>query len=237
MPYLLLTVIVVAGQLIWKDDLSVITINPSFPAVSTKFGWQTAAGPGRSISLLGHAGALLFYVSLLSFLWFRWRGTYSDKDRYHAGLIFRKTVKGSVKSTVGIVSLVAMAVTMQHAGMTQLLALAISQGTGIIFPFLSPFIGTLGAFMTGSNTNSNVVFGSLQLETALTIGISASLILATQTAGGAIGSLFAPAKVIVGCSTVPGAKDSQVLKRATIYGLAIVAVLAVVAFFVDLLAG
>jgi lactate permease len=228
-PYLLLTLIVVAGQLLWKESLSIITLDPFFPEVATSFGWRTPAGPGRAISLFGHAGALLFYTSLLSYIWFRWQGTFRSNRTYKATVILRKTIKGSTKSTIGIITLVAMAVTMQHAGMTQLLAQGLSIAMGPTFPFLSPFIGALGAFMTGSNTNSNVVFGSLQLDTAVALGTSVALILATQTAGGAIGSLFAPAKVIVGCSTVEGAKDSQVLKRATIYGLAIIAVLGLVA--------
>lgn len=224
-PYLLLTIIVVAGQLFWEESLSFITLDPFFPEVITSFGWHTPAGPGRAISLFGHAGALLLYTSILSYIWFRWRGTFRGDINYDFGIIIRKTVKGSTKSTIGIVTLVAMAVTMLHAGMTHLLAQGLSIGTGPIFPFLSPFIGALGAFMTGSNTNSNVVFGSLQRETAIALGTSVTLILATQTAGGAIGSLFAPAKVIVGSSTVDGAEDGQVLKRATIYGLAIIVVL------------
>src|SRR5690606_28975581 len=99
------------------------------------------------------------------------------------------------------------------------------------FPFLSSFIGALGAFMTGSNTNSNVVFGSLQQETAAVLNLSIPIILASQTAGGAIGSIFAPAKVIVGCSTVPGAADGEVLKRVTLYGLGITALVGVVVWF------
>ena len=234
-PYLLLTLIVVAGQLFWKESISTITLDPFFPEVTTSFGWRTPAGSGRAISLFGHAGALLLYTSLLSYLWFRWQGTFREDSNYNAVVILRKTVQGSIKSTIGIVTLVAMAVTMQHAGMTQLLAQALSIGTGPIFPFLSPFIGALGAFMTGSNTNSNVVFGSLQLDTAVALGVSVALILATQTAGGAIGSLFAPAKVIVGSSTVAGAQDSQVLKRATLYGLAMITVLGMVALVLFLL--
>ena len=62
--------------------------------------------------------------------------------------------------------------------MTRLLAEALSAGTGPVFPFLSPFIGVVGAFMTGSNTNSNVVFGQLQLDTALALGLAAALVLA-----------------------------------------------------------
>ena len=204
-PYLLLTVIIIVGQLILEESLSVIILDPIFPEVVTSFGWQTEAGPGRAISLFGHAGALLLYTSILSFIWFRSRGTFVENKNYRFSKIAGKTARGSVNSTIGIVTLVAMAVTMQHSGMTQLLAQALSLGTGPIFPLLSPFIGALGAFMTGSNTNSNVVFGQLQLETAVTLGLSVALILASQTTGGAIGSLFAPAKVIVGSSTVEGA--------------------------------
>lgn len=224
-PYLLLTVIVITGQLLIKDTLGFVLINPTFPAVKTSLGFGTAAGPGRSVSLFGHAGALLLYTSVLSYWWFLWQGPFTAKAEYKFSKIARKTVRGSAKSTVGIVTLVAMAVIMQHAGMTQMLAQGISAGTGPAFPFISPFIGALGAFMTGSNTNSNVVFAQLQLETAITLGFSLAFILAAQTAGGAIGSLFAPAKVIVGCSTVEGATDSTVLKRATIYGLLIILVL------------
>lgn len=227
-PYLILTVVVIFGQLVFEEPLSFLTLDPTFPAVSTSFGWRTPAGPGRSISVFGHAGALLLYASLLSYGWFRWQGPMLAGTTYGARKIASKTVRGSVKSTIGIICLVAMAVTMQHAGMTQMLAEVLASGTGGVFPFLSPFIGALGAFMTGSNTNSNVVFGLLQMQTAVSLGLSVSLILAAQTAGGAIGSLFAPAKVIVGCSTVEGAEDGRVLRSATAYGLVIITLLGLI---------
>ena len=150
---------------------------------------------------------------------------------YSGKTITRKTLKGSIKPTIGIVTLVAMALTMQHAGMTQLLAETLSK-TAVLFPFLAPFIGALGAFMTGSNTNSNVVFGGLQAETAVALGLSLTWILAAQTAGGAIGSAFAPAKVIVGSSTVEGAEDGKVLKLTAVYGLAIIAVIGLIVWLI-----
>ena len=235
LPYAILTIIIILGQLVFKEPLSILNINPIFPEVETSFGWFTPAGPGRAISILGHAGALLLYASIISFFWFKWSGSFQTDHEYSGLTILRKTVRGSIKSTIGIVTLVAMAVTMQHAAMTQILAEALSAGTGPVFPFLSPFIGAFGAFMTGSNTNSNVVFGQLQQETAMALGVSITIILAAQTAGGAIGSLFAPAKVIVGCSTVKGAQDSQVLKKATIYGLLIITFIGVVTWAAILL--
>jgi lactate permease len=244
-PYALLIVVIVLGRMVFKEALDIVDINFDFPAVATRFGWETAAGPGRSVSLFGHAGALLLYTSLLIFAWFRWGNglrlipqSKTDKAKaYNGRIVWQKTRQGWVKPTIGIYSLVAMALTMQHAGMTQMLAEALSANTGAIFPLLSPFIGALGAFMTGSNTNSNVVFGQLQQGTAVALNLSVPLILAAQTTGGAIGSLFAPAKVIVGCSTVEGADDGEVLKQATFYGLAIVLIVGLITLAVILIGG
>ena len=110
--------------------------------------------------------------------------------------------------------------------MTYLLADGIARVAGRAFPFVSPFIGALGAFMTGSNTNSNAVFANLQEGVAVLLGVSPFIILAAQTAGGAIGSAFAPAKIIVGCSTVE-AEEGPALKAVMRYGLTIVAGVAV----------
>ncbi|MDX1662327.1 MAG: L-lactate permease [Candidatus Promineifilaceae bacterium] len=234
-PYAILVVVILLGQLVLARPLDWLELNLDFPVVETALGWRTPAGPGRSISIFGHAGALLLYASALSFLWFRHTGVLlpdagalHSASQYSGRAILGKTVRRSVKSTVGILALVAMAVTMQHAGMTQVLALALSANTGPLFPFLSPFIGALGAFVTGSNTNSNVVFGDLQQQTALALDLAVPLMLAAQTAGGAIGSVFAPAKVLVGASTVEGADDGEVLRLATLYGAAILLVLGVV---------
>ena len=231
-PYALLVAVIVLGQLVFSRPLDAVQLNLNFPAVSTTYGWRTPAGPGRSISLFGHAGALLLYASVLSFLWFRWRGIMHDGGEYDGRKIVRTTVRRSVKSTISIVSLVAMAVTMEHAGMTQLLALTLSQNTGRLFPFLSPFIGALGAFVTGSNTNSNVVFAGLQQQTAEALAVAVAVILAGQTAGGAIGSVFAPAKVIVGASTVQGSDEGRILKLATAYGMGILLVLGLIVWLV-----
>ncbi|MGD9080530.1 MAG: L-lactate permease [Desulfobacterales bacterium] len=71
-------------------------------------------------------------------------------------------------------------------------------------------------------TNSNVVFGVLQQETAHLAGLSVALMLAAQTTGGALGSVIAPAKILGGCSTVGLAgKEGPVLKTTLRYGLEI----------------
>ena len=87
-----------------------------------------------------------------------------------------------------------------------------------IYPLVSPFIGALGAFITGSNTNSNGLFGNLQMQTAEFLNLSTALILAAQTTGGALGSVMAPAKVILGCSTAGlSGKEGKVIGKLTLY--------------------
>ena len=225
-PYGLLVVIVVLGQTLLADLLDFAVIRASFPEVSTSLGWVTPAGSGRSINLFGHGGALLIYTIIITFLIYQVQGRYPEGAGRR---VVSKTVRGAVKSSIGILAMVGMAVMMENAGMTRLLAEGISKGVGGAFPVAAPLIGALGAFMTGSNTNSNVVFAAMQQQTANILGYNPLIILAAQTVGGAIGALFAPAKVIVGCSTVNlGGQEGEVLRDAILYGLAI---LAVICFF------
>ncbi len=236
-PYVLLVGIVLVAQLVppVRDFLGQVVIRVEFPALITGRGWVTPAGEGRSIDVFGHAGALLVYASLLTYGLFRWRGRYvpGAGRRIAWGVI-----RSASRSSLGIAAMVGMAATMEHAGMTYLLAEGVARAAGPTFPLVSPFIGALGAFMTGSNTNSNVVFGELQQQVAAFVGVSPLVILAAQTAGGAIGSLFAPAKIIVGCSTVElGGEEGPVLRAAMRYGLLIVAGLALATGLVIALGG
>jgi len=150
-----------------------------------------------------------------------------------AGRILAGTVQSVLASTVSIFSMVTMAVIMEHAGMTDVLARGLAEGMGALFPFFAPWIGALGAFMTGSTTNSNVVFGALQLRTAQLLGYSAAVILAGQTAGASLGSAMAPAKVVVGASTAGMAgKEGDVLRKLLVYtGLLVLLVSVLTAVF------
>jgi len=136
-----------------------------------------------------------------------------------------------VPSSIGIASMVGLAVAMDNSGMTCVLAQGLSRAAGSLYPLVAPFIGLLGAFMTGSNTNSNVVFAPLQQQAATLLRISALVILGAQTTGGSLGSMLAPAKVIVGCSTAGLAgQEGQVLKKTLLPGLLIAGVVGVLAW-------
>jgi len=216
--YAVLIAITLVIQLIpeVRSTLGVIKLSLNFPAVETSLGYTTSAGPGRTIPIFRHAGAILLYSSILAYLIYKRAGWYTKGGS--AKRIISGTVLRVMSSSVGIASMVAMAVVMQHAGMTETLARGLAEGVGAAFPAVSPWIGALGAFMTGSNTNSNVVFAALQQRTAELLGYSVALILAAQTSGGALGSVIAPTKIVVGASTGGMAgREGEVMRKMLIY--------------------
>ncbi|MBT6062739.1 MAG: L-lactate permease, partial [Anaerolineae bacterium] len=112
-----------------------------------------------------------------------------------------------------------MAMVMQQSGMTEALAQGLADGVGRAYPLAAAWIGAIGAFMTGSNTNSNVVFAALQLRTAELLAYSVPIILAAQTSGAGLASVLAPAKLIVGASTAGmEGKEGQVMRAVIGYG-------------------
>ncbi|MDX2502275.1 MAG: L-lactate permease, partial [Deltaproteobacteria bacterium] len=226
--YLILIAIVSGGVMLpfLKAFLGQVKLSISFPEIVSLNGWVTKAGAGKGINLFGHGGALLLYSSIVSFFIYRIKGFYKPRA---LKAILQKTVKSGVPTSLGIVSMVCFAMIMDHCQMIYILAEGTSRVFGSLYPLISPWIGLLGAFMTGSNTNSNVVFGVLQQETAQLAGVSVALMLAAQTTGGAIGSMIAPAKILVGCSTVGlSGKEGPVLKATLRYGLVITGVIGII---------
>ena len=213
-----------------ESVVDAITLRIAFPAVDTATGWSVAAEYGRTISVFGHAGAILFYAGGIAFLLYRRADYFEGEDAWRH--IWTKVRRSALKSTTSILALVAMASLMTHTGMTHLIARGISETfSASVYPLFAPFIGTLGAFMTGSNTNSNVVFGALQQQTAVLLSLSVPIVLAGQTAGASLGSVLAPAKIIVGCSTVGlGGQEGPVIRRMLLLGLIPVVFVSVVTF-------
>lgn len=223
-PYGILVALIFVAQLLPPVEgvLNRAVIGVAVPELVTARGWQTPARFTTGVSVFGHAGALLVYASLIT------AALYARQRRYKLGVlrrIGRNVARRALPATIGIATMVGMAVTMEHAGMTYLLAEGVSRVAGRAFLLASPFIGALGAFITGSNTNSNVVFGAFQQQAATLAGLNPVLALAAQTAGAAVGSTFAPAKIIVGCATVR-ASESLTMRKVVVYGVVILAVLA-----------
>ncbi len=231
--YGLLVVLAFTVNLIQPVDefLGQVTFTLAFPEVSTSFGWVTEAGSGRVINIFGHAGAILLYTCIISYFIYRKAG-YLEKGALKR--IFSQVAKSGVNSSLGILAMVGVASVMLHSGMTYLLAEGLSVSfSREVYPGVAPFIGALGAFITGSNNNSNVLFAVLQQNTAQLLDLNVLLILGAQTAGGALGSVLAPAKVIVGCSTVGLAgQEGMVMRRLLGYGLVTIGTVALAALVI-----
>jgi lactate permease len=227
--YLVLIALTLGIQLVpgVRDALGQARLSLEFPEVATSIGYSTPAQTGREIPIMRHAGAILLYASLIGYLIYRAAGWYQPGAPKR---IIQGTAQKMMSSSVGIASMVAMATVMQHAGMTETLAQGLADATGRLFPLVSPWIGALGAFMTGSNTNSNVVFSALQMRTAELLGYSVAIILAAQTSGGALGSVIAPTKVVVGASTGGMAgREGEIMRKLLVYTGLLVGLMSVLA--------
>ncbi len=226
--YAVLVVVTLAVQLIapLRAGLGGLMLAARLPASETGRGFAVAAGEAGPIVLLRHAGAVLTYASLLAYAIYRGAGSYAPGA---AGRIAAGTAGAVLPATIGIVSMVSLAAVMSQSGMTDTLARGLAGGVGALFPLASPWIGALGAFVTGSNTNSNLLFVPLQQRTAEILGLPTTRILAAQTAGGAIGSVVAPTKVVVGVGGTKGSVgEGEVMRRLLVYAGALVTGISVV---------
>lgn len=215
--YVLLVAVTMVIQVIptIKRALGGVVIKVQIPELITRLGYTTPATITKPISLLNHAGAVLLYAAILAYL------IYWLAGRYKPGSI-RSILAGTVKRvqapSFSIILMVCMAVMMENTGMTEALARGLADFGGRFFPLVAPWIGALGAFMTGSNTNSNVVFALLQVRTAQLLGLAVAIILAGQTAGAGLASVVAPAKIVVGTSTADlSGREGEVMRKMLPY--------------------
>ncbi len=71
---------------------------------------------------------------------------------------------------------------------------------GPLYPFFSAYLGWLGVFLTGSDTASNALFGSLQRITAQQLHLNEVLIVATNSSGGVMGKMIDAQSIMVACA-------------------------------------
>ena len=198
------------------------------PAVVTRCQRLLPAGRTKPIAWLGHPGGGLVLAAFALALALLVRTKASPEPLLRAA---RRAVRMAWPATAGIAVMMVLASLMEGLGMMQALGAQLAQAFGRLYPAVAPLIGLMGALATGSNTNANVLFGPMQLAVAQGLALSPGWILAGQTSGAALGSMVAPAKLVLGCASVgiPG-KEGQVLRltlaRAAIL-LALTSLLAV----------
>jgi lactate permease len=210
-----------------RQALSPIRWEALFPAVETSRGVATPAEAGRAIRWLIHPGTLIAIASAGAHGMYRRQGRLMPGS---AARIVKTTVRRTTGTTISVMTMVSMAMVMQHSGMTAELAGRLAAGLGAIYPAVAPWIGALGAFITGSNTNANVLFTALQQRTATLLGLSVAATLAAQTSGAAIASVLAPTKIVVGAATVGlEGREGQVLRSLAPYVLGVLLLISLAA--------
>src|SRR5215475_1058972 len=111
-------------------------------------------------------------------------------------LVYWKTLKLVRNSLLTIAVMMAIGFTTRYSGMDATLGLAFAK-TGWFYPFFGTMLGWLGVALTGSDTSSNVLFGSLQKITATQIGLSPILMSAANSSGGVMGKMIDAQSIVV----------------------------------------
>ena len=110
---------------------------------------------------------------------------------------------------------------------------------GKIYPFFSPTIGAIGAFLAGSNTVSNLMLSQFQFETAKLLGLSGALMVAAQSVGAAAGNMIAIHNVVAASATVGLLGKEGITLRITIlptiyYLIFLVLIVLILIYFMNL---
>jgi lactate permease len=109
------------------------------------------------------------------------------------------TWKQSRIAILTVALIVALAYLMNYSGMTYTLGKGVAS-MGYIFPLVSPFLGWVAVFLSGSDTSGNALFGNLQVVAANQLGLNPVLIAATNSSGGVMGKMISPQNIATGVS-------------------------------------
>jgi len=191
----------VKDKLVEKDQFKALTkaIGDQLPTkIAAKYNFNFMSAAGTAILIAALLSALICGVGFGDVL-----------------KIAGKTLFDMRFPAVTIASVLGLAYIMNSSGMTNCLGLVFTK-TGHWFPLLSPLLGWLGVFLTGSDTSSNVLFGGLQKATAEQLGIDPILTGAANTSGGVMGKMISPQSLAVATAACGMVGEEGTLFRFTL---------------------
>jgi lactate permease len=115
-----------------------------------------------------------------------------------------------------IVLILAMGYVTKYSGMDAVLGLAFTR-TGVVYPFFAAMLGWLGVALTGSDTASNVMFGSMQKITAERLGLSPVLIVTANSTGGVMGKMIDAQSIVVATAACYEDKEQGKMEAGPIF--------------------
>src|SRR5256884_1900631 len=167
-------------------------ITPTPEAARYDFNWLSATGTGCFLAAL--VSGLLLGLSPLRLMKIFWR-----------------TLVRMRLAMVAISFMLGLGYVTRYSGLDAVLGIAFTR-TGWAYPFFGTFLGWLGVALTGSDTSSNALFGSLQRITSQQLGIDPILMCAANSAGGAMGKMVGAQSI-----TIATAPAEQVGNEGTIF--------------------
>jgi lactate permease len=125
-------------------------------------------------------------------------------------LLVRLPVRGFLESVldtwrqiwlaiVTVMLILGLAYLMNYSGLNYTLGLAVSK-VGKVFAILSPFLGWIAVFLSGSDTSGNALFGNLQVVAARQLDLNSVLLAASNSSGGVMGKMISPQNIATGVS-------------------------------------
>jgi lactate permease len=145
--------------------------------------------------------------------------------------IFFKTVKQLSKTIITIIAIMATAKLMGYSGMISAIAVMFVTVTGSFYPLFAPLLGAIGTFVTGSGTSASVLFGGLQLETSIELGMNQTWITASNTAGAVMAKMISPQSIAVAVAAVNlQGKESTLLKGTIKYFVIFLVIVGIITY-------
>ena len=142
--------------------------------------------------------------------------------------IFWRTLVRMRLAMIAISFMLGLGYVTRYSGLDAVLGLAFTR-TGWLYPFFGTFLGWLGVALTGSDTSSNVLFGSLQRITSQQLGIDPVLMCAANSAGGVMGKMVAAQSLVIGCAVTgqPG-QEGAIFRAIRKHSLALLALVGLI---------
>jgi lactate permease len=188
-----------------------VVAKPTAEAAVFNFNWLSASGSG--ILLASIVAAFVMGYSVPAMLRVYW-----------------KTLKLVRYSLLTIAAMMAIGFTTRYSGMDATLGLAFAK-TGFLYPFFGTMLGWLGVALTGSDTSSNVLFGSLQKITAGQLGLSPTLMAAANSSGGVMGKMIdAQSIVVASTATRWYGHEGDILRYVFFHSIALAALVGLLVF-------
>lgn len=242
-PFYFLTGAILVWSLPWFKDLFTPGGALDFTVLSIHMPWidgtivahppvAASSAPTAAVwtvSLIGASGTAVLGAILVT-------GAFARITVPEALGQLKATVAELWRPIVLILLVLALAYIANLSGATAAIGLALAN-VGDIFPLVSPVIGWIGVFITGSVVNNNTLFAKLQAVTAQQLGVDPTLLVASNTGGGTMAKLVSAQSIAIAASAVgETGNESSILRSTLKYSLVFLAVVCVTVFALSLLA-